>query len=593
MTVTNNDLNRQFEFEVTAMPGGEVASRCFDCGTCTGVCPVSRADRAFDPRRIIHMIKMGLKDQLLGSEAIWYCTHCDTCAFVCPQEVQFSNVVDVLREMAITEGYVDRAAFEPWGTGPCKASCPAHISIPGFISAISDGKYSEGLRLIKREMPFPAICGRVCPHPCETKCNRGSVDKPIAIEALKRFLADTDLSSDMPYAPPKKAEKAEKVGIIGAGPAGLTAAYYLAIEGYPVTIFEKLPVAGGMMAVGIPEFRLPRDILQAEIDQIKELGVEINLNFEIGRDLSFQDLQNDYKAIFIGMGCHQPIKLGVPGEDELEGVTDGITFLRDIHLGKPTLLKGQVVVIGGGNSAVDSARVAKRLGFKEVTILYRRTRAEMPASSWEVDETIEENIDIQFLTAPIKVLGENGKVSGVECIRMELGEPDESGRRRPVPIEGSEFVVKTEVVISAIGQRPEYGALSKEWKIDTSKRGLIEIDPQTGATNIPGIFAGGDVVSGPWTVVGAVGLGKEAAKSIDLYLRGEDITAGRKGDWKGLEFTSDDAEVKEREPMPCVAFQERLTSFKEIELGFSEAQAKREADRCLRICGIQRAEDKK
>jgi NADPH-dependent glutamate synthase beta subunit-like oxidoreductase len=588
LTVTKNDLKHGFKFEVTEMPGGEVASRCFDCGTCTGVCPVSRAESAFDPRRIIHMIKMGLKEQLLGSEAIWFCSHCDTCAFVCPQEVVFSNVVDVLREMAIKEGYVDPEAFEPWAAGPCKASCPAHISIPGFIAAISQGKYAEGLKLIKREMPFPAICGRVCPHPCETECNRGNIDKPIAIEALKRFLADEDLYSDISYIPEKKGEKKEKVAIIGAGPAGLTAACYLAIEGYPVTVFEKLPVAGGMMAVGIPEFRLPRDILQAEIEKIRELGVEIKLNVEIGKDIGFQDIQRDYQSIFIGIGCHRPIKLGVPGEDELKGVIDGITFLRDIHLGKPTLLKGRAVVIGGGNVAVDSARVAKRLGFRDVAILYRRTREEMPAYAYEVDEAMEEGIEIEFLTAPTKIIGENGEVGALQCVRMELGEPDESGRRRPIPIKGSEFEVKTDVVIAAIGQQPDLGPLSLEGEIKASKRGWIVVDPQTGLTNMPGIFAGGDVVSGPRTVVEAVGFGKNVASAIDLYLREEDMSAARKGDWQGMEFRPEDAPLKERVAMPRISLSERQRSFKEIDLGFNEEQAKSEAERCLMLCGMQK-----
>ncbi len=588
MTVTKNDLKHKFKFEVTAMPGGEVANRCFDCGTCTGVCPVSKVEPAFDPRRIIHMIKMGLKDKLLNSEALWYCSHCDSCAFVCPQNVQFSSVVDALRALAIKEGNVDSADFEQWGTGPCKANCPAHISIPGFINAISQEKYTEGLKLIKKEMPLPAICGRVCPHPCETKCNRSSIDQPVAIEVLKRFLADVDLCSEVPYIPEKKGKKEEKIAVIGAGPAGLAAAYYLAIEGYPVTIFEKLPVEGGMMAVGIPEFRLPRDILNAEIDIIKKLGVEIKLNCEIGKDIDFSDLKKDYKAIFIGVGCHKALKLGIPGEDELEGVLDGLKFLRDVNLGNPVSAKGRVVIIGGGNSAVDSARVAKRLAFDEVAILYRRTREEMPASPWEVDETIEEDIDIQFLTAPMKILSENGKVSGVECIRMELGEPDESGRRRPVPIEGSEFVVKTNAIISAIGQAPDLESISKGWKIDTSNRGLIITDPQTGVTNIPGIFAGGDVVSGPRTVVEAVAFGKMVAKSIDCYLSGEDMGALLKSDWKGIEFTSKDAESKDREPIPQITLDERKSSFKEVDLGFMTEQAKREADRCLRLCGIQK-----
>ncbi|MBW2108828.1 MAG: FAD-dependent oxidoreductase, partial [Deltaproteobacteria bacterium] len=455
MTVTKNDLRDQFKFEVIAAPGGELVTRCFDCGTCAGVCPVSRAEDAFDPRRIIHMIKMGLKDRLLSSEAIWYCSYCDTCAFVCPQNVQFSGIVAVLREMAIREGYVDRTSFELWGTGPCKASCPAHISIPGFIAAIAQGKYAEGLRLIKKEMPFPAICGRVCPHPCEGKCNRGKVDEPVAIEYLKRFLADVDLSSDIRYLPEKKEQKKEKVAIIGAGPAGLSAAYYLAIEGYDVTVFEKLPVAGGMMAVGIPKYRLPRHILQAEIDVIRELGVEIKLNFEIGKDLSFEDLRKEFNAIFVSVGCHQGLKLGIPGEDDLDGVIDCITFLRNINLEKASPSKGRLVVLGGGNAAIDSARVAKRLGYDDVSILYRRTREEMPASPWEIEEAIEEGVQLQFLIAPVRVLGDSGKVTGLECVRMNLGEPDESGRRKPVPIEGSEFTLKADIIVVAIGQRSD------------------------------------------------------------------------------------------------------------------------------------------
>ncbi len=588
MTVTKNDLQREFKFEVIAMPGGEVASRCFDCGTCAGVCPVSEAESAFDPRRIIHMIRMGLKDRLLGSEAIWYCSNCDTCAFVCPQEVQFSTVVRVLREMAVKEGYVDPGAFERLGTGPCKASCPANISICGFISAISQGQYAEGLKLIKREMPFPAVCGRVCPHPCEEACNRGEVDEPIAIEYLKRFLADVDLASDTQYLPEIKEQKEDKVAIVGAGPAGLTTAYYLAIAGYRVTIFEKLPVAGGMMAVGIPEYRLPRNILQGEIDVIKKLGVEIKLNFEIGKDLSFEDMRKDYKAVFISVGCHQAMKLGIPGEDDFDGVVDCITFLREINLGTPPAHKGRLVVLGGGNAAIDSARVAKRSRHEDVAILYRRTREEMPASPWEIEEAIEEGIDLEFLTAPLKIVGDNGKVTGLECIRMTMGEPDESGRRKPIPIEGSEFTVQADVVVVAIGQRSELSFLGNGHGIDVSKRNTIEADPVTAATNIPGIFAGGDVASGPRIVVEAVAFGKQAAISIDRYLKGEDIKTGRGEAWKGMTFEPDHTERTDRQSMSRLPVAERDGSFREVDLGFNEEQASREANRCLRLCGMQK-----
>ena len=572
------------------MPGGEVASRCFDCGTCAGVCPVSEEESAFDPRRIIHMIKMGLKDRLLGSEAIWYCSNCDTCAFVCPQEVQFSSVVQVLREMAIKEGFVAPDAFERLGTGPCKASCPANISICGFITAISQGQYAEGLKLIKREMPFPAVCGRVCPHPCEEACNRGKIDEPVAIEYLKRFLADVDLASDTQYLPEIKGEKEEKVAIVGAGPAGLTAAYYLAVEGYGVTIFEKLPVAGGMMAVGIPEYRLPRNILKAEIDVVRKLGVEIKLNFEIGKDLSFEDLRKDYAAIFVSVGCHEAMKLGIPGEDELDGVVDCISFLREINLGNPPALKGRLVVLGGGNAAIDSARVAKRLGYDDVAILYRRTREEMPANSWEIEEAIEEGIDIQFLTAPVKVVGSNGSASGLECIRMEMGEPDESGRRKPNPVEGSEFTVNTNVIVAAIGQRADLSFLGNGHELDVSGRNTIEADPVTAATNIPGVFAGGDVASGPRIVVEAVAFGKQAAISIDRYLKGKDIRSGREETWKGMAYEPDKKDASARQPMPRLPVVQRSHSFKEVELGFKEQQATQEALRCLKLCGMQKGE---
>ena len=570
------------------MPGGELAKRCFDCGTCTGVCPVSQSESGFDPRKILHMIKVGLKDQLLGSEAIWHCTHCDTCAFVCPQDVQFSSVVDVLREMAIQQGYAEPHALKQWGTSPCKAGCPAHISIPGFIAAIAQGKCADGLKLIKKEMPFPGICGRVCPHPCEAKCSRGVTDEPVAIMYLKRFLADLDLTCQSPFVQKIKGKKEDGVAIIGSGPAGLTAAHYLAIEGYPVTVFEKLPLAGGMMAVGIPEYRLPRNILQAEINAILDLGVELKLNCHIGKDIQFNDLQKKFKAIFISVGCHRPLKLHVPGEDDLEGVIDAITFLREINMGKPVELGGKLLVIGGGNAAIDCARMALRLGCEEVSILYRRTQEEMPAYPQEVEEALEEGIEIQFLTTPVRIIGVNGRVTRVECTRMRLGEPDASGRRRPLPLKGSEFSLEADVVVTAIGQTPDLGFLSENLGMALSRKNLIEVDPRTAATNLSGVFAGGDVASGPRTVVEAVAYGKRAAKSIELYLRGEDINSGRWPDWRGVEFANGRVESIARQSMRKLSLVERKRTVKEIDLGFSEEEAKREAERCLRLCGMQR-----
>lgn len=577
-----------FASEVTSMPGGEVVRRCFDCGSCTGICPVSESGSGFDPRKILHMIKLGLKDQLLSSPAIWHCTHCDSCAFTCPQELRFSSVADVLREMAINQRYVDEKRYEKLGTAPCKATCPAHISIQGFVGGISSGRYEEAVKLIKEEMPFPGICGRICPHPCETQCNRGKIDEPVAIEFLKRFLADMDISKGSPYVPKKEKGKSQKLAVIGSGPAGLSAAYYLARKGYPVTVFEKLSVAGGMMAVGIPEFRLPRKILQAEIDVIRNLGVEIRLNIEIGKDISFKELKKGYKAIFLAIGCHRPLKLGIPGEDDFTGIVEGLTFLRNINLGTLPVPRGRLVVIGGGNTAIDCARVAKRLGYPDVGILYRRTREEMPANPWEIEETIEEEIDIQFLTAPVKVLGKNRRVSGLECIRMKMGKHDDSGRRRPIPIEGSEFTVQAETVITAIGQKPDLTCLPHELRGDISKSGLVRSDLLTGVTDIQGLFAGGDAVTGPRTVVEAVAFGKEAARSIDHFLKGRDTRTGHQAKWKGIDYVPKDAGLEKREPMPRLSIAERKKTFREIDQGFSEDQAKCEAKRCFSICGIQK-----
>ncbi|PKN66889.1 MAG: electron transporter RnfB [Deltaproteobacteria bacterium HGW-Deltaproteobacteria-15] len=588
MTLTDKDFNPQFKSEIAGMPGGEQVKRCYDCGTCTGACPASESGSGFDPRKILHMIKMGMKDQLLGSPTIWHCTHCDTCVFACPQNVRFSAVVDVLREMAVQQGYASGEGREKWGTAPCKATCPAHISIPGFVSAVAEGRYEEGLKLIKEEMPFPGICGRICPHPCEEECNRGKVDKPVAIEYLKRFLADGELTKGKAYIPDKKAPKKERVAVIGAGPAGLTAAYYLAIEGYGVTVFEKHPVAGGMMALGIPEFRLPRNILNAEIEVIRKLGVEIRLNVEIGKDTGFADLQRDYQAVFLGIGCQQAIKLGIPGEETFSGVVDGLEFLREINLGNPPASRGRLVIVGGGNTAVDCARTAMRLGYESVAILYRRTREEMPANSWEVEDTIEEEIEIRYLTLPVRILGENGKVTGVECVRMELGEPDQSGRRRPVRIEGSEFTIQADMVVAALGQTVDLRCLPRPLERTISNRGFLVADPQTGLTKAPLVFSGGDVVSGPRTVVEAIAFGKKAARSIDRVLRGEVARKDGAPQWKGIGYSPETVEKREREIMPRLSLTERKSTFEEVDRGFDDQQARCEAERCFRICGIQR-----
>jgi len=519
------------------------------------------------------------------------CTGCGDCAKVCPVNVP-SDFNERLSERQATYRHFPQAipsgfAIDKLGTSPCKANCPTHISVQGYVALIGAGKFKEALKLIKQENPFPIVCGRVCNHPCETACMRGKVEDPIDIMHLKRFVADLDLSSDTRYLPEKKESKGKKVAVVGAGPAGLTCAYYLAVEGYEVDVFEALPVAGGWMAVGIPEYRLPKDVLKAEIKVIEDLGVKIHLNTRIGKDISFDKLQKDYSAVFIGCGTMKSSKLNIPGED-MQGVVHGVDYLMKVNLGEKVALGDRVAVIGGGNVAMDAVRTAVRTGSKNVFVLYRRTRAEMPASPEEIEEAIEEGIEMKFLVAPKRVVGKDGKVTGIECTRMELGEPDASGRRRPVEIKGSEFIVECDAIVPAIGQEADLSFITKESGVSINKWNNVDTDDVTFATNIPGIFSGGDVVTGPQTVVKAVYAGKEAAKSINRYLQGEDVKAGRAKDW--TKDLADKADVSKVAKVPRVKYphmkpEDRRTNFKEVGIGFDEAQAIAEAQRCLN-CGI-------
>jgi NADPH-dependent glutamate synthase beta subunit-like oxidoreductase/NAD-dependent dihydropyrimidine dehydrogenase PreA subunit len=405
------------------------------------------------------------------------------------------------------------------------------------------------------------------------------------MEYLKRFVADkvqrskSNVKRKTSNVKRQASNDKNEVAVVGSGPAGLTAACFLAREGHFVTVFESLPVAGGMMAVGIPAYRLPRDVLQSEIEAIKALGVEIRTNTAVGPngDLSLNDLRRDYDAVFVAVGAHGSRRLDVDGED-LAGVLHGVDFLREVNLGHEVTVGEKVVVIGGGNVAIDSAMVAKRLGAQQITILYRRSRQEMPANSWEIEEAEEEGISLHFLATPVRVLGRNGRVTGLECLRMELGEPDESGRRRPVPVAGSEFVVEADTVIVAIGQVLDTGY----WRLGIGD--WIPADPLTLATSVPGIFAGGDAVTGPATVIEAIAAGRRAAESIARYLRGEDLAAGRTlalPDTSGIEYYTPPAvEPEARIQMPKLSLAERV-GFAETNLGFSESEAVAEASRCL------------
>lgn len=519
------------------------------------------------------------------------CTGCGDCANVCPIEIpsDFNEELNTRKAIyrhfpqAIPSGF----AIDKLGTSPCKAACPTHISVQGYVALIAAGKYKEALKLIKKDNPFPVVCGRVCNHPCEAACMRGKVEEPIDIMHLKQFVADLDLKDETRYLPEIKHKKDKKIAVIGAGPAGLTAAYYLAIEGYSIDVFEALPVAGGWMAVGIPEYRLPKDVLRAEIKVIEDLGVKIHLNTKVGKDITFEKLQKDYDAVFMGCGTALSSKLDVPGED-LQGVVHGVDYLRRINLGEKVFLGNRVAVIGGGNVAMDAVRTAIRTGSQDVFILYRRSRAEMPASPEEIEEALEEGIKMEFLVAPVRILGKDGKVTGIECIRMELGEPDQSGRRRPMPVKGSEFTIDVDAIVPAIGQAADLGFVPKESGISINKWNTFDADPVTFATNVPGVFAGGDVVTGPATVVKAVYAGKEAAVSIDRYLKGEDIKAGREKNWK--EGLADKADLSKVDKVPRVKYpllepEARKKDFREVGIGFSEEEALQEAKRCL-SCGI-------
>ena len=471
----------------------------------------------------------------------------------------------------------------------CQHSCPINQDVPSYIGLIAQGKFEEAINIVLKENPLPLICGRVCDTPCEGKCVAGEWDDPIAIRSLKRFLADYEMKHKVGTDAKPKEAKEERIAVVGSGPGGLTCAYYLALEGYQVTIFEKEEEAGGLLSWGIPEFRLPKDVLAYEIERIKKLGVEIKTNTTIGKDITLAALKEEYKAVFIATGAHKGLKMKIPGE-ETEGVLDAVAFLREFNLGQEVKIGEKVIIVGGGNSAIDAARVAKRLG-KETRIFYRRTKNEMPAISSEVEEALLEGIDIQYLVAPVNVLSSNGKMDTIECIKMKLGDMDESGRRRPVPIEGSEFKVDVDTLILAISQQPDISLLSSENGLKVSRWNTIEVEPETLHTGIEGIFAGGDVVSGPNTVTGAMAHGKIAAKMIDKYVRGEKLErtyeVTRPAVYvDAVALTDEEISSLKKPEMPCIPVEERTKSFKEVELGFSEAAAISEAKRCLR-CDLE------
>lgn len=510
------------------------------------------------------------------------CTGCGLCTDACPVSVPnlFNAGLDSHKAIYRVFPQAVPAAFviekKP---SPCKVTCPAHIPVQGYVALIAQGKFREAYqRVLDAGVPFVGTLGRVCYHPCETECKRADWDEAVSICALKRFAYDEGAL----YAPPKPApvKYEERVAVVGAGPAGLTTAYNLALRGYKVTVFDALPEPGGMLAAGIPEYRLPRDVLSHEIEYITALGVELKMNTPIGRDggPTLDDLRRDYQAVFMGIGAHGSSRLDVPGED-LPGVFQAVPFLRHLNLGHEAKIGKRVAVIGGGNSAIDAARCALRLG-SEVQLVYRRSRVEMPAAAWEVAAAEEEGVKLTFLSAPTKVLERDGRVIGIECIRMELGEPDASGRRRPVPIPGSEYILDVDTVIAAIGQNVESAGLGVETKWDR-----VIVDPLTLETSVKGVFAGGDAVIGPASVVEAIGAGIQAAESIHRYLRGLDLREGREQHLpkaKDIQVVpASPVKRAPRERMTELPVAERIHGFNEVEQGLTREQAIAEAQRCL------------
>jgi len=474
-------------------------------------------------------------------------------------------------------------------SAPCHHVCPIGMDPPAYIGYIAEGQFDRAYEVITNASPFPGVCGRVCHYPCEFKCTSGDAGDPIAVRALKRFA--TDYARRGKNGRPKKTPAAkydEKVAVIGSGPAGLTCAYQLALQGYGVTVFEALPVAGGMLAVGIPAYRLPRDVLEFEIENVVRTGVEIKTSTAVGEDVTLEELrQQGYRAFFLATGAHAGLKLGVEGE-EAAGVVDAVAFLRDVNLGQGQKPGDRVGVVGGGNAAIDAARTALRMGASEVHILYRRTRREMPAQHEEIEAAQEEGIHLHLLVAPKRVLTEGGRMVGVECLRMELGEVDASGRRRPVPIDGSEFRLELDALIPAISQEPDLTCLEGAGEVDVSKWKTIVADERTLQTAVPDVFAGGDVVTGPWTVTGAMGHGKRAAAMIHKYLRGEALVPDYAPTRPTVEvplyqMTEEELEtITTRPPVPCHSAAERTSGFDEVDLCLSDEQARNEAKRCLR-----------
>jgi len=617
------------------------ANYCYDCNRCVNVCPTSLLG-IFFPRKLITDLTFLSPEEALEKNNIWNCLTCGQCMEYCPMfddkvGVDFIEIIKKLRALTSESdilkeerldchhgreysnlpqlmandnvvidnrlGFLDYSNLKFASKGetayfmgclpfmnsvpPCTNACPAGVDVQGYISLIAERKFQEAIDLIRENNPFPMVCARVCTEPCALECNRKDIDEALGIRSLKRFIADWELNNEsQSNIKPVKQDK-ERVAVIGSGPGGLSAAYFLARRGYKPTVFEAEIYKGGTLRSGIPRYRLPAYILDYEIEFIEKMGVNIELNKAIGPKLSFKDLEKQgYKAFFISIGQQMCLGLTMEGEN-LDNVLCGLNFLKDKNVTKKQFdFEGKIIgIVGGGNVAMDSARTALRLGAKKVVVIYRRSEKEMPASEEEIDMAKEENVEFQFLTNPVRAIGdENGAIREVECLRMQLGEPDKSGRRRPIPIEGSEFKMPIDYLILAIGQGTELTLLEAAHdKLETDRWGKIITDELTMQTNVPNIFAGGDVVPGEGIVVRAIGNGNNAANSIDRYLRGVNLKKNRvvRKYAKIAPIPKKEASQMPKECMELLPLKERLKSFNEVEIPLTEENAIQEASRCL------------
>ena len=577
------------------------------CNCCACACFGLRAGMMFGARDAIRSNFVAEVDEAK-------CVACAQCVEVCPgnalklgQKLCATNDTSAPKYTKITETFnfakavnenyrENREDVLPSGTAPCKAACPAHIPVQGYLKLAAQGRYTEALELIKTENPFPAVCGRICNKRCEAECTRGDVDEAVAIDEVKRFIADHDMHEETRFVPKMVNQigrpYAEKIAVIGAGPAGMSCAYYLAQKGYPVTVFDRNPVPGGMLTLGIPSFRLEKDVLNAEIDILKEMGVEFRCGVEVGKDVTIQQLRGEgYKGFYLAIGAQKSAKLHIPGE-ELEGVLGGVDFLREVNLGNEPGIGRRCAVIGGGNVAMDVCRSAVRLGAEETYVFYRRSEAEMPADPEEVREAMEEGVKFRFLNAPVEIIGRDGKVSALKVEAMELGEPDERGRRKPVGTGGFE-IVEIDSVIGAVGQTVDWGTLDVG-ALKTTKKNTAEADSLTYQTAQPDIFVGGDCCTGPKFAIDAIAAGKEAAISLHRYVHpGQTLTAGRdRREYRALDKEHAMIGVGgfDREHRQTPGYNAaKAKTFADARVTFTEEQVRKECARCLG-CGATKVD---